>query len=89
VGLGGTPSGAGPFNVPLDRQGPILARMYRAIQGTSVRSFIIFALNDTGIPRNRFGVYGVLTPTLQPKPAYCYLAEHLGNTHPCRPDAGQ
>jgi len=87
VGLGGTPSGAGTFNVPLDRQGPILARMYRAVQGTSVRSFIIFALNDTGIPRNRFGVYGVLTPTLQPKPAYCYLAEQLGQTHPCPPGA--
>jgi hypothetical protein len=83
IGLGATPSGAGRFNVPLKRQGPVLTRMYRATQGDDVRAFIIFTLHDTGIPDSRFGVYGVLTPALRPKPAYCYLAQHLGGTNAC------
>jgi hypothetical protein len=87
VGLGGTPTGAGKFSVPLDRQGPILTRMYRSIQGSNVRAFLIYTLYDSTIGGNRFGPYGVLTPDLRPKPAYCYLALHIGRTHAC-PAAG-
>jgi hypothetical protein len=83
VGLGGTRTGAGRFDVPLNRQGPLLVRMYRAVQAMNVRSFIIFTLYDSGVPNNRFGVYGVTTPALRPKPAYCYLAERIGRTHAC------
>jgi hypothetical protein len=83
VGLGGTPQGAGHFNVPLERQGRALGHMYRAAQGLNVRSFLIYTLHDSGGGDSRFGTYGVLTPALKPKPAYCYLAQHIGGTHAC------
>jgi polysaccharide biosynthesis protein PslG len=84
VGIGGTPSGEGHFNVPLDQQGPLLARMYRAVQGMNVRSFLIYTLSDVGgASTSRFATYGVLTPALRPKPAYCYLAQHVGHTGAC------
>ena len=84
VGIGGTRGGGGHFNVPLDQQGPLLDRMYRATRGLNVRSFLIYALSD--FPgASRFGTYGVLTPALRPKPAYCYLAQHIGRTRACPP----
>jgi hypothetical protein len=83
VGLGGTASGAGLFSAPLDRQGPILASMYRSVQGGDVRAFLIYNLYDSIGGGNRFGPYGVLTQALRPKPAYCYLAQHLGGTPAC------
>jgi hypothetical protein len=86
VGLGGTPGGQGHFAVPLAEQGPILTRMYRSVQGSDVRSFIIFNLFDSN-HGGRFGAYGVVGPTLTPKPAYCYLARHVGHSHAC-PAAG-
>ena len=83
VGIGGTPGGRGQFNVPLDQQGPVLARMYRGAQGMDVRSFLIYTLSDLGGSPSRFATYGVLTPALRPKPAYCYLAQHTGGTRAC------
>jgi hypothetical protein len=83
VGLGGAPGGAGQFNVQPDQQGPLLARMYRAVQGGDVRVFIVYSLYDSTAGGERFGSYGVMGPTLQPKPAYCYLALHIGRTHAC------
>jgi hypothetical protein len=83
VGLGGTAGGAGLFSAPLDRQGPILASMYRSVQGGDVRAFLIYNLYDSIGGGNRFAPYGVLTPALRPKPAYCYLAQHLGGTSAC------
>jgi hypothetical protein len=61
--------------------------MYRATKGMDVRSFLIYTLYDTGVTDSRFGTYGVLTPALRPKPAYCYLARHIGGAHAC-PRAG-
>jgi hypothetical protein len=83
VGLGGTSGGQGHFAVPVRRQGPVLTRMYRSVQGTDVRAFIVFTLFDSNIEASRFGAYGVVSPTLSPKPAYCYLARHLGGTPAC------
>jgi hypothetical protein len=83
VGLGGTRAAADRFDVQLDRQGPVLARMYRAAREANVRSFLIYTLYDSGVPDTRFGTYGVLTPALRPKPAYCFLAKHIGGTHAC------
>jgi hypothetical protein len=84
VGIGGTPSGGKHLDVPLDQQGPVLARMYRAVQGMNVRSFLIYTLSDTGgSATSRFATYGVLTPALRPKPAYCYLARRVGHTGAC------
>jgi hypothetical protein len=83
VGIGGTRGGAGRFDVPLDQQGPVLARMYRATRGMNVRSFLIYTLADLGGSTSRFGTYGVLTPALKPKPAYCYLARHVGRASAC------
>jgi polysaccharide biosynthesis protein PslG len=82
VGIGGSRGGAGHFNVPLDQQGPVLARLYRATRGLNVRSFLIYTLSDLG-GSSRFGTYGVMTPALRPKPAYCDLAHHLGHTSAC------
>jgi len=83
VGIGGTKSGSGHFDVSLDRQGPVLARMYRAAQGMNVRSFLIYTLSDLGGSPSRFATYGVMTPALRPKPAYCYLAQHVGHMRAC------
>jgi hypothetical protein len=83
VGLGGIPGGAGRFNVSADRQGPVLARMYRAARELKVRSFLIYTLYDSGLPDTRFGTYGVLDPALRPKPAYCYLTRHVGGRRTC------
>lgn len=83
VGIGGTDSGAGHFNVPLSQQGPVLARMYRAARRMNVRSFLIYNLSDLGGSPSRFATYGVMTPALRPKPAYCYLAQHIGGTRAC------
>ncbi len=82
VGIGGVAGGGGHFNVPLDQQGQVLARMYRATRGLNVRSFLIYTLSDLG-GASRFGTYGVMTPSLRPKPAYCYLAQHIGGTRAC------
>ena len=87
VGIGGAPGGVGQFNVPLAQQGPILVRMYRSIQRSEVRAFIIYSLYDSIAGGERFGPYGVVGPNLEPKPAYCYLAQHIGRTHAC-PAAG-
>ena len=83
VGIGATKSGAGHFNVSLSQQGPLLARMYRAVQGMNVRSFLIYTLADLGGSPSRFATYGVMSPALRPKPAYCYLAQHVGHTRAC------
>ncbi len=79
IGIGGAAGGAGHFTVSLDQQGPVLARMYRATRGLDVRSFLIYTLSDLG-GTSRFGTYGVMTPALRPKPAYCHLAERIGGT---------
>lgn len=83
VGIGGADRRAGRFDVPLDRQGPVLARMYRAAGGMNVRSFLVYTLSDLSASPSRFGTYGVMTPALRPKPAYCYLARHIGRTRGC------
>jgi hypothetical protein len=83
VGIGGTASGAGQFNVRLGQQGPVLARMYRAAQGMNIRSFLIYNLTDLGGSPSRFATYGVMTPAFRSKPAYCYLAQHIGRTSAC------
>jgi hypothetical protein len=84
VGIGSARGAAGRFDLPLDQQGPVLARMYHATQGRNVRSFVIFTLSDfAGRTANRFQTYGVLTPALEAKPAYCYLARHIGHTSAC------
>jgi polysaccharide biosynthesis protein PslG len=83
VGIGGTKSGAAHFDVPLDQQGPVLARMYRAAQGMNVRSFLIYTLSNLGGSPSRFATYGVMSPALRTKPAYCYLAQHVGRMRAC------
>lgn len=82
-GIGGARGGAGRFDVPLDRQGPLLTRMYRAAQGMNVRSFLVYQFYDFSDKSSRFATYGVLTASLRPKPAYCYLAQHVGGMRGC------
>jgi hypothetical protein len=83
VGIGGIPGGRGRFNVPLNRQGPVLARMYRATQRMNIRSFLIYTLSELGGSISRFATYGVLDRALRPKPAYCYLAKRIGGKQTC------
>jgi hypothetical protein len=49
----------------------------------NVRSFLVYTLSDLSASPSRFGTYGVMTPALRPKPAYCYLAQHVGGTRAC------
>ena len=83
VGIGGTSARRREGSVGLARQGPILARMYRSTQRSDVRAFIIYALRDWPTEGPKFEPFGVVRADLRPKPAYCYLASHLGGTRPC------
>ncbi len=78
VGIGGTSARRREGSVGLARQGPILARMYRSTQRSDVRAFIIYALRDWPTEGPKFEPFGVVGADLRPKPAYCYLASHLG-----------
>lgn len=62
--------------VGLDRQGDVLAELYRSIAGQDVRSFVIHRLYDVG--SDYWGQYGVLNQDLTPKPAYCELGALIG-----------
>jgi hypothetical protein len=63
--------------VGLDRQGDVLADLYRSLQGQpDVRSFVIHRLYDVG--PDYWGQYGVLNQDLTPKPAYCELGAAIG-----------
>jgi hypothetical protein len=86
VGVGGTSARRREGSVGLARQGPILARMYRSTQRSDVRAFIIYALRDTPTEGPKFEPFGVVRANLRAKPAYCYLASHLGGTNACGND---
>lgn len=83
IGIGGTRRSEATDSVSPARQGDVLVRMYRSIQGGDVRSFIIYTLRDIGAQGTRFEPYQVLELNLQPKPAYCVLARRLGGRHDC------
>ncbi|MEK6326988.1 MAG: hypothetical protein AABM66_05595 [Actinomycetota bacterium] len=83
VGVGGTSAEPGEASVTLARQGPILARMYRSAQRSDVRALIFYALRDSPVEGPKFEPFGVVRADLRPKPAYCYLASHLGGVRPC------
>jgi polysaccharide biosynthesis protein PslG len=83
VGIGGTSSHDATESVSLFRQGRILVRMYHSIQGTDVRSFMIYTLRELQAEGPRFEPYGVMGANLKPKLAYCYLARELGHRRVC------
>ena len=78
VGVGGTSGRRSQASVALARQGPVLARMYRSAQRRDVKAFIFYALRDSPTEGPKFEPFGVVRANLRPKPAYCYLASHLG-----------
>ncbi len=84
VGVGGTSGRRPRGSVGLARQGPILVRMYRSTEGGDVRAFLVYALRETKTEGPKFEPYGVVRASLQPKPAYCYLALRLGGIRVCR-----
>jgi hypothetical protein len=84
VGVGGTSGRRPRGSVGLARQGPILVRMYRSTQGSDVSAFLVYALRETKTEGPKFEPYGVARASLQPKPAYCYLALRLGGVRICR-----
>jgi polysaccharide biosynthesis protein PslG len=83
VGVGGTSTRPGRGSVGLAGQGPILARMYRSTQNIDVRAFIIYSLHDSPTEGPKFEPFGVVRANLRAKPAYCYLARHLGGMSAC------
>ena len=83
VGVGGKSGRRLAGSVGLARQGPILAHMYRSIQDTDVRAFLIYALRDFPKEGPRYEPFGVVRANLKPKPAYCYLARELGGLSSC------
>ncbi len=88
VGMGGTSGGRHEGNVGLSAQGPILARMYRSVRHTDVRSFVIFALRDSTAVSPKYSSFGVVRASLRAKPAYCYVARHIGGAPTCVPGSG-
>jgi len=83
VGVGGTSARQREGSVGLAGQGPILARMYRATQNGDVRAFMIYTLRDSPTEGPKFEPFGVVRANLRAKPAYCYLARHLGGMSAC------
>jgi polysaccharide biosynthesis protein PslG len=83
VGVGGTSARHREGSVGLAGQGPILARMYRGTQNSDVRAFMIYTLRDSPTEGPKFEPFGVVRANLKPKPAYCYLARHLGGMSAC------
>jgi hypothetical protein len=83
VGVGGTSARQREGSVGLAVQGPILARMYRATQSGDVRAFVIYTLRDSPTEGPKFEPFGVVRANLRAKPAYCYLARHLGGIRAC------
>jgi hypothetical protein len=83
VGVGGTSRRQREGSVGLAAQGPILARMYRATQNGDVSAFMIYTLRDSPTEGPKFEPFGVVRANLRPKPAYCYLARHLGGMGAC------
>lgn len=83
VGVGGTSARPGEGSVGLAGQGPILARMYRSTQNGDVRAFMIYTLRDSPTEGPKFEPFGVVRANLRAKPAYCYLARHLGGKSAC------
>jgi hypothetical protein len=57
--------------------------MYRSTEHTDVRAFLVYALRETKTEGPQFEPYGVVRANLAPKPAYCYLASHLGRVQVC------
>lgn len=86
VGVGGASGRRSQASVALARQGPVLARMYRAAQRRDVEAFIFYALRDSPTEGPKFEPFGVVRANLRPKPAYCYLASHLGGMTACGGD---
>jgi hypothetical protein len=83
VGIGGAPGPPRVASVGLDRQGPVLVRMYRAAQRSDVEAFVIYALRDSPAEGPKFEPFGVVGGDLRPKPAYCHLASRLGGVRAC------
>ena len=83
VGVGGTSGFRYRGSVGLAGQGPVLVRMYHAIQNTDVRAFMIYALREVTTQGPKYEPYGVTRANLRPKPAYCYVAQHLGRARAC------
>jgi hypothetical protein len=83
VGIGGTAGQRRQGSVGLVRQGPILVRMYRSVQGGDVRAFLVYSLRETKTEGPKFEPYGVVRASLRPKPAYCSLAMRLGRVRAC------
>jgi hypothetical protein len=83
VGVGGAPAPRLKGSVDPARQGPLLVRMYRSTENTDVRAFLFYALRETKTEGPHFEPYGVVRANLQPKPAYCYVASHLGRVGLC------
>jgi polysaccharide biosynthesis protein PslG len=83
VGVGGTPPPRLKGSVGPGRQGPVLVRMYRSTEDTDIRAFLVYAFRETKTEGPQYEPYGVMRANLSPKPAYCYLASHLGGVSLC------
>ena len=83
VGVGGTSARGREGSVSLERQGPILARMYRSTQRGDVGGLLFYALRDSPTEGPKFEPFGVVRANLRPKPAYCHLASRLGGDSAC------
>jgi hypothetical protein len=87
VGIGGTSARGRAASVALDRQGPILAGMYRSTQGSDLAGFLFYTLRDSPTEGPKFEPFGVVRANLRPKPAYCHLGSELGGVDPCGGDS--
>jgi hypothetical protein len=57
--------------------------MYRSAQRRDVKALVFYALRDSPTEGPKFEPFGVVRANLRPKPAYCYLASHLGGVNAC------
>jgi hypothetical protein len=78
VGVTSDPNQAA--GVTAEEQGDELIRLYRSIEGHNIAAFLIYRLIDdvAGGEGPFFAQMGVLSPDLEPKPAYCELGAAIG-----------
>jgi polysaccharide biosynthesis protein PslG len=78
VGVTSDPNQAA--GVTAEEQGDELIRLYRSIEGHNIAAFLIYRLIDdvAGGEGPFFAQMGVLSPDLEPKPAYCELGNAIG-----------
>ena len=82
LGVRGAREGYPRRSVAPRRQGPVIERLYRAAARRPVAAVHFYTFAELPHEGPYLGGFGVVTSTLEPKPAYCHLQVSLGGVRP-------